>query len=115
MDEKIIVELSKKCAHHIEEKKGEDVVLMDISEVNSYLDYFIIATGNSHVHCRSIAKAVTKFLTDHNMTSKNKADFSSGWIILDYGYLIIHVFTEEMRDFYGLEKLWGDANFLSIS
>ena len=107
--EKEIVEIFKKCALTLEEKKGVDIVMMDLRDVNSYLDYFLIATGNSRIHCRSMARELEKFIHVQGLRARNKPDYDSGWIILDCNELIVHIFTQEMREYYQLEKLWGDA------
>ena len=103
------VEIFKECARVLADKKGADIVLLDLREVNSYLDYFIITTGNSRIHCRSLAKELERFMHSRGLPSGRKPDYESGWIILDCGELIVHIFTQEMREYYQLEKLWGDA------
>ena len=107
--EKEIVEIIKKCALTLEEKKGIDIVMMDLRDVNSYLDYFLIATGNSRIHCRSMAREAEKFMHDQGLRGRNRPDYDSEWIILDFSELIVHIFTQEMREYYQLERLWGDA------
>ncbi|MBN1534983.1 MAG: ribosome silencing factor [Spirochaetes bacterium] len=99
----------RECAVLLEEKKGENIAILDLRGVNSYLDYFLIVTGNSHVHCRSLARGVMKLMASRNRSARNKADLNSGWIILDFDEIIIHIFTEDLRGFYQLEKLWSDA------
>ena len=113
--EKEIVEIIKKCALTLDSKKGIDIVVMDLRNVNSYLDYFIIATGNSRIHCRSMAREVEKFIHDQGLRSRNRPDYDSGWIILDFNELIVHIFTQEMREYYQLEKLWGDAKKIQFA
>lgn len=109
-----IVETFRECARLLEEKKGVDVVLMDLRGVNSYLDYFLIATGNSRIHCRSMARELDKLVHSRGLRGRLKPDYESGWIILDFNELIVHIFTQEMRDYYQLEKLWGDAKKISF-
>jgi ribosome-associated protein len=104
-----IVDIIKNCALVLESKKGLDIVIMDLRDVNSYLDYFLIATGNSRIHCRSMAREAEKFIHGRGMSSRSRPDYESGWIILDFNELIVHIFTQEMREYYQLEKLWGDA------
>lgn len=104
-----IVELIQRCARILEGRKGDDIVIMDLRGVNSYLDYFLIATGNSRVHCRAMARELEKFMRENGWRTRNTPDHESGWIILDFSELIVHIFTQEMREYYQLEKLWGDA------
>lgn len=104
-----IITLGIACIELLDQKKAESPVLMDLRKVNSYLDFFIIATGNSHIHCRSLAKDIEKKLHEAGLKQFGKPDYNSEWIILDFGSLIIHIFTEDTRNYYQLEKLWGDS------
>jgi ribosome-associated protein len=110
-----IVEISRRCARVLEEKKGTDIVIMDLRGVNGYLDYFLITTGNSRVHCRALARELERFVNTQDLSQRNKPDYESGWIILDFNELIVHIFTQEMREYYQLEKLWGDAKKISYN
>ena len=102
-------ELLRSCVGLLEEKKSEQTVTLDLSEVSSCFDYFIITTGSSSIHCRSLAKNVVRRMKELGRTARSKPDLSSSWIILDYDDIVVHIFTEDMRDYYQLEKLWGDA------
>ncbi len=104
-----IIDISRECARVLDEKKGSDIVILDLRDVNSYLDYFIITTGNSRIHCRALARELEKFVNSKELSQRNKPDYDSEWIILDFNELIVHIFTQEMREYYQLEKLWGDA------
>jgi ribosome-associated protein len=110
-----IVDISRRCAQMLEDKKGSDIVIMDLRAVNSYLDYFLITTGNSRVHCRALARELERFIDTQNLLQRNKPDYESGWIILDFNELIVHIFTQEMREYYQLERLWGDARKISYN
>lgn len=109
------LDIAKECLEYFDEKKAIDPLLMDLRKVNSYLDFFLIATGNSQIHCRSLARDIVKFLSARGMREYGKHDLNSEWIILDFGELIIHVFTEEMRSYYRLEKLWADAEKIVLN
>lgn len=110
-----IVNAAARCADLIEEKKAENVLLIDLKGVNSYLDYFLIATGSSMTHCRGLHREILKLMKEMGFSERNKPDLESSWIIMDFNELIIHLFTEEARDFYRLEKLWGDAKRINYS
>lgn len=110
-----IIEVGRECLLHLDEKKAIDPVFMDLRKVNSYLEYFLIATGNSQIHCRSLARDISKFLYEKGLKESGKHDLNSEWIILDFGELIVHIFTEDMRSYYQLEKLWGDAEKLKLN
>lgn len=109
IDDTMIIEAAKRCRDAINEKKGEKIMLLDLRKVSSYLDYFLIANGNSRTHLRSLAKDVQKFFADTGLVSRGVSDLSSEWIVLDYSEIVVHLFTEEARSFYDLEKLWADA------
>jgi ribosome-associated protein len=108
-----IVKIAKDCARALVDKKAMDVTLMDLKEINSYLDYFIIATGNSHIHCAALAKEIQRYFSKINYIGISKPRLDTGWIALDYNEIIVHIFTRELRDYYQLEKLWGDAEFIA--
>ena len=95
------------------EKKGEDIVCMDMKKINHvFFDYFIICTGNSRPHVETLCDYVQE------MTKRQadvKPSFVEGtenceWILLDYFNIIVHIFQPEARQFYNLENLWGDAD-----
>jgi ribosome-associated protein len=113
LSENKIIGIAKDCANVLVNKKALDVLLMDLKEINSYLDYFIIATGNSHIHCTALAKEIQKFFNEINYTGIARPRLDTGWIALDYNDIIVHIFTRELRDYYQLEKLWGDAAFIA--
>jgi ribosome-associated protein len=114
LSENDIVRIAKNCADVLVRKKALDVLVMDLKEVNSYLDYFIIATGNSHIHCTALAKEIQRYFSEINFIGMAKPRLDTGWIALDYNEIIVHIFTRELRDYYQLERLWGDAEFISI-
>ena len=112
--EEKIVNIAQKCAGFLVEKSAKDVMLIDLKKINSYLDYFVISTGNSHIHCTALAKGIQKLLKEIGLISRTTARLDTGWIALDYNEIVIHMFTQEKRDFYQLEKLWADADLLSF-
>lgn len=96
------------------EKKAENVVAIDLSKFYSYADFIVICTGNSTKHTQSIADALYE-----KAKELKKGVFIEGyndgtWILLDFGTIIIHVFTEEKRELYDLESLWFDAPIYTI-
>ena len=92
----------------MDNKKAEDYVFLDLRKVNSYLDYFLIATGNSLIHCKSLAKSLRKYFSTTKLIERNKPDLNSEWIILDYNSIVVHIFTEELREYYqqGMSIPW---------
>ncbi|MEO0076711.1 MAG: ribosome silencing factor [candidate division WOR-3 bacterium] len=92
------------------EKKGEDVLLLDLRKLSPITDYFIICTAQSPTHAQAISNELSDRLKKekiyyHHIEGYNNAQ----WIVLDYFDFIIHIFQNEVRKFYGLERLWGDA------
>ena len=93
-------------------KKAKDVTVMDLRGVSGEVDYFVLATGESDLQIRAIVDAVVETLRQEageRPVSKEGAPGSSRWIVLDYFDLAVHVFDPELRAYYALERLWGDA------
>lgn len=108
-----IIEIARNCAMVLDEKKALNSILIDLRKINSYFDYFLITTGNSHIHCKSLAKDLRKFLISSGLKERNIPGTDSGWIVLDFSEIIVHIFTEEMKEYYQLDKLWADADTIS--
>ncbi len=97
-------------AQTVVDKKAQGVILLEISNVVSYADYFLICSGRSVIQVKAIANAVGECLTERNIHPLHREGLSEGrWILLDYDELIVHVFLEEARQFYNLERLWSDV------
>jgi len=104
---KKIAELLRTLA---EDKKAEDPVLLDISKISSLAHYFLIAHGNSDRHVKSIAAHLVDEMKKRKMPAWHVEGLTEGkWVLLDFGPVIVHVFYHETREFYGLERLWGEA------
>ena len=99
------------AAAAIDDKKGLDVTLLDISELLVVTDVFVIASGTSNRHVRTLSDEVEEKLkneTGRRPLRREGREYSR-WVLLDYGDLVIHVFDQETRDYYQLERLWADA------
>jgi ribosome-associated protein len=96
------------------EKKAEDVILLDISSVSIMADFFVICTARTDTHVRAVRDSVTQALERDglNLRRREGAD-ASGWVLLDWGDIVVHLFGPAEREFYSLEKLWGDARIFS--
>lgn len=94
-----------------EERKSKDVVILDVRPVTLMADYFVIASGTTPRQVRAIADRITERLkAEANRAYLHREGYDKGrWILLDYGDAVIHVFHEDERAFYNLERLWGDA------
>jgi ribosome-associated protein len=104
--------IADKAYEILADKKARNVEIIDISEVSILADFFIICSGTSTTHIKSLADEL-EFRMDeagYNMIHKEGYE-SARWILLDFGELVVHIFHEEDRDFYNLERLWSDGKF----
>lgn len=106
--------LSHLIVDTLEEKKGENILLLDLVGICSFSDYFVICTGGSERALKSLAEEIQlRLKTQHSiMTRSVEGDSSSGWVLLDYGDVILHLFSPTLRDYYRLEDLWRDGQVL---
>ena len=96
------------------EKKAEDVVLLDISSVSIMADFFMICTVRTDTHARAVRDAVTQALQSVGLNLRRReGSDASGWVLLDWGDVVVHIFGPSEREFYSLEKLWGDARVIA--
>jgi ribosome-associated protein len=96
-------------------KKAEALLVLDLQAISTVADYFVICSGTSTTQIRTIADAVEESLEDEGCRVFHREGRpESGWMLLDYGDIVIHVFLPETREFYSLERLWGDAPELPI-
>lgn len=108
-------ELMKNIVATLDNKKATNIKSLEITELTSVADYFVIATGTSGTHIRALADEVQDALTKQGVEPRNVEGKSTGWILLDYGTVVVHVFTPDQRELYSLEHLWGDAKQVDIS
>jgi ribosome-associated protein len=98
------------------EKKAFDLVAFDLRGISDMADYFLICTGTTDVHVRAIADAIEEALRLEGVKMGHKEGYlESTWILLDYGDIVVHIFTHDKRQYYDLERLWGDAPRLDLS
>lgn len=109
-----VPELIKIVVEQLQDKKAEDLVVLDVSKLVNYTDYLIIATGNSAPHVQTLAGAVEKLLKVPEQSVKQETDPTSNWLLIDGGNFILHVFQPQARKYYGLEELWEDAERVEI-
>jgi len=103
-------EFTKRIAELILSKKGYDVHILDLQGLSSIADYFIICSADSDMQVKAIADEVDDKLRDVGIKCHFKEGYNTlNWVILDYFDVIVHVFKKDAREFYNLEKLWGDA------
>jgi ribosome-associated protein len=99
------------CRELADNRKAEDIVVLDVSRISSVTDFFVIATGTSEPHLRAIVNEVEERLRELHGLRPSGADGgqSSGWVVLDYFDVIVHIMRPEVRQQYDLEGLWSDA------
>ncbi len=100
----------------LDEKKGLNIKLLKIDRVSSLADYFLICTGTSNTHVKTLCDFAEYTLQElcEPMLGR-EGHRGNSWELLDYGTIVVHVFTEEAREFYALERLWADAEVVDIS
>jgi ribosome-associated protein len=92
------------------EKKAADLLVLNLSEISSFADYFVICSVGSDRQAHAVADAIEEMLGGRGRRPISIEGYAAArWILLDYGDVLFHVFLEESRRFYGLERLWGDA------
>ncbi|AGB41825.1 iojap-like ribosome-associated protein [Halobacteroides halobius DSM 5150] len=94
-------------------KKAEDLLVLDMREITTLADYFIICSGSSTPHVRAILNAIGDDLEEEVRPVRKEGTDNNRWIVLDYADVIVHIFHQEEREHYNLEKLWGDAKEVS--
>ena len=103
-------ELAKQICEALADKKGEDIKILNISEVTVLADYFIIASGSNRNQVQAMADNVEETLGKLGHEPKQIEGYQSGnWILMDYQDVIVHIFHEQARNYYNLEKLWSDG------
>ena len=103
--------LAKKIMTILEEKKATDILALDISEISTLADYFVLASAENVRQLDALEDAVEE---DVRLEVNKEGESSSGWILMDYRDIVVHLFTKEQRAFYDLEKIWSDAKRTEI-
>ena len=104
-------QLALLCRDLAENRKGENIVILDVHEVSSIADFFVMVSATSEPHLRAITEEITEKLRDeHDVRAKNvDGSLQTAWMVLDYFDVIVHVMRADVRERYDLEGLWGDA------
>ncbi|MEY8365026.1 ribosome silencing factor [Anaerovoracaceae bacterium 41-7] len=112
MDNKSFALLAAKT---LDDKKALDIAVIDIMEKATFADYLVIATGNSERQVNSLVDEVEDQFAKKGLLVKNiEGKQNSGWVLMDFGDIIVNIFTKEMREKYNIEKVWGDCSFLDL-
>lgn len=96
-------------------KKGYDVIILDLRKLASFADFFVICSADSDTQVKAIADEVEKNLNDAGIKCWHKEGYMAlSWVLLDYVDVVVHIFKKEAREFYNIEKLWGDAPLIEV-
>ena len=112
-----MTELEKALAtvNILDKKKAVDLKAIHITDYSIVADYFVIATGTSNTHVKSLADELEYEMSKLGIEPNHIEGKATGWIVLDYGTVIVHIFTGESREYYNLERLWSDAEDVDLS
>ena len=110
-------ELALLAAKALSDKKGKEIHVLEIAELTTLADYFVLATGSSNTQINALVDNVEKVLTEEaGEEPLHREGYRGGtWVLLDYGCIAIHVFNQEAREFYGLERLWQDGKPVDLT
>ena len=102
-------------AKTMDDQKGVDIQILRIEDLTILTEYFVIASGSSTTHVRALADEVEKALEDLGVRPHHREGFDTGgWVLLDYGSVVVHIFLPATRDFYSLDRLWEDAEKIEL-
>ncbi|MCH7586934.1 MAG: ribosome silencing factor [Chloroflexi bacterium] len=106
--------IARTIVDSLEKKKAEDILLIDLIGVCSFTDYFVICTGSSERALKSLADEVKGRVKEVHVINERstEGDSTSGWVLIDYGDVILHLFSKLLRKYYQLEELWSEGKFL---
>ena len=107
-------ELAIDIAEFLYSKKGENILVLDVTHLTSITEYFVICSARNTTQCRTMAEDLEeKLLETESLDARRKEGYrESRWVVLDYGSVIVHVFHEQEREYYNIERLWADGTNL---
>ena len=107
--------LMEKIVKILDDKKGIDIKVLDIRELTTMADYFVICSGTSSPHIKALSDELDEKLSEEGVAFLGKEGFqTANWVLMDYDSVIVHIFNEETREFYSIENLWADAKDVDI-
>lgn len=108
-------DMVNKIVKILDSKKGKDITVLDISELTTMTDYFVVVTGSSDTQVKALCDNIEDELEKEGIFATNKEGYRTGqWILMAYDELILHIFLDETRKFYDLERVWQDAKSVKI-
>ena len=111
------LDIARACAAFADEKKAENIRILDLRDISPVSDYFVLCSAMSAPQLRAVRDNIEDEMKEHHGERPMyiDGDFESQWLIIDYGNVMVHVLTPEKRDYYALEELWGDAPEISLT
>ncbi len=107
------MDLARSVVSTLEDKKGEDILLLDIQHISSFADYFVLCNGTSDRMLDALADAVMEAVKkEHGLNALVEGKPEDGWLVVDLGDVVVHLFSPDQRDYYDLEKLWDKGKVL---
>ncbi|MGI6030204.1 MAG: ribosome silencing factor [Eubacteriales bacterium] len=115
--EKTAWEIAQNVVQILDNKKGQNIEAIRVTDISTLCEYFVLCTGGSTTQVKALAEEVEfKMKQDFELPPSRTEGYQSGsWIVVDYGCVIVHVFSQEMREFYNLEHLWADGEKMDLS
>lgn len=114
-DKELMKECLKTIYKALDDKKAEDIQIIDIHEVSYMADYFVIANGTNINQVHALCDNVSEEMAKLKMLTKQTEGYTSGnWVLMDYGDIIIHIFDKESRSYYDLERIWKDGTIVEL-
>ena len=108
-------EISTMVVNVLDSKKAQDIKLLRITEITILADYFVICTAGSTTQLKTLSDEVEKVLKEAGeVPLRREGHRSSSWVLIDYGSVVVHIFLQEAREFYTLERLWSDAQDIEL-
>ena len=108
-------EMALIAAKALDDKKARDIVMLEVRSVTVLAEYMLIATGTSDPHLRSLCDEVEKKMDEAGEPCRHREGYRGDtWVVMDFAGVMVHVFTQEQRKFYDLERLWGDAPVIPL-
>lgn len=109
------IQLAEKISELVFNKKGFDVMILDLRKVAAFADYFVICSADSDTQVKAIADEIDHSLRENGIKYWHREGYQAlNWVLLDYVDVVAHVFKKDSREFYGLERLWGDAPVIEV-
>lgn len=110
------LEKAKLIAKVLDDKKAIKIEVIGVGKISDITDYFVIATGNANTHVHSLSDEVEFQLSEKGEKPLHTEGYASGtWVLLDYSDVVVHIFTQETRDFYDLSRLWADGEKIALT